>query len=257
MTDQIRPPEQYQQAVLAALAAYLGPEPAGDAPVKKTVLGRDPTRVVFDDRQFGTLTFLLSALVGSINRMTDSVHRDSVANKGVLEESLVALNAAKDSLDKVAEAIGKLKPEPPPVQPKGLTIMSTFKLPADQPDFEIELSIEGGEDSEGHPTTLEDIDIVVENSNEAAFVGTLVSQTLSDDKNSIKAIVGAHVADPSPDLGVVAYKAINRDTGNLVGAGSDEFLIGAGEVARVAKITSTVPFTPEPAAPPVEPPVEG
>lgn len=240
---ELGPPEQYQKAVLAALGAYLGTAP-DDAKAKKILLNRDPTKVVFDDRQFSTLTFLFSALVGSVNRMTDSLHRDSESLKAGFSTEM------RDGFDKVAEAIGKLKPEPPPVQPKGLTFMSTFKLPADQPDFEIELNISGGEDSEGHPTSLEDLDLIVENSNEAAFVGTLVSQTLSDDKNSIKAIVGAHVADPSPDLGVVAYKAINRDTGKLVGAGSDEFLIGAGELA-VAKITSTVPFTPEPV---VEPP---
>jgi len=245
MPDEIGPLEQYQQAVLAALDAYLGPEPDVKLkPLKSAAALAIPTKVLVDDRQFGTLTFLLSALVGSINRMTDSLRRDSVA-------SLDALNATKESLDKVAEAVGKLKPEPPPVQPKGLTIMSIFNLPADTPDFEIELNIEGGADSEGHPTTLEDLDLVVENSNEAAIVGTLVSQTLGEDKSKMKAVVGVHVADPSPDMGVIAYKGFNRDTAKLVGAGSDEFRIGAGELAAITKITSKVPFTPEPETPPV------
>lgn len=123
--------------------------------------------------------------------------------------------------------------------------MSRFKLPDDQPDFEIELTVTG-KDSEGQPADVAGLTIEVDNSNEIAIVGTLGTTTPSEDGKSLKATVSVHVADPSPDLGIIGYKALNAD-GDIVGAGSDEFLVGAGTLA-VATITSSVPLTPEPEA---------
>lgn len=144
----------------------------------------------------------------------------------------------------------KSKPGPRP-QPdnEGVTIMSRFKLPADQPDFDIELTV-AGKDSEGNAVAVpERLTVEVDNSNTGAIEGTVKSSALSEDGKTLRVIVGAHVGSPSPDLGVIGYKAKGAD-GTLLGAGSDEFLIGTGAFA-VASIASSVPFTPEPETPPV------
>lgn len=120
------------------------------------------------------------------------------------------------------------------------TIMARFDIPADQPDFEINL-VAAGADSEGNPVPVpEGATFVVENSNEAAIIGTLNSSSLEG--NNLNGKVGVHVASPSADLGVIAYKLMSAD-GQLLGAGSDEFLVGAGAFA-VATIKSEVPLTP-------------
>lgn len=122
------------------------------------------------------------------------------------------------------------------------TIMSKFLIPDDQPDFDIALEITG-KDSEGHAVAVPAGTIVeVDNSNGAAIVGTLKSTTPSEDGLILNAVVGVHVADPSPDLGVIAYKVLGAD-GTLLGAGSDEFLVGTGAF-KVADVKSTVPLTP-------------
>lgn len=120
--------------------------------------------------------------------------------------------------------------------------MSKFLIPDDQPDFDIALEITG-KDSEGHAVAVPAGTIVeVDNSNGAAIVGTLKSTTPSEDGLILNAVVGVHVADPSPDLGVIAYKVLGAD-GTLLGAGSDEFLVGTGAF-KVADVKSTVPLTP-------------
>lgn len=131
--------------------------------------------------------------------------------------------------------------------------MSRFKLPADQPDFEIAVEV-SGKDSEGNPgAKVDGVTLAVENSNSDAIAGTLVSSTPNADGTKLSCVVGVHVGSPNPDLGVIAYKAKNA-AGDLVGAGSDEFLIATGALA-VSDIKSTVPFTPEPETPPPAPPV--
>lgn len=133
-----------------------------------------------------------------------------------------------------------------PQQQGEITVMSRFKLVDDQPDFDIEVTV-AGKDSEGSPADVTGITLEVDNSNAVAIEGTIKSSTPADDNKSLKVVVGCHVGSPSPDLGVIGYKAKNAN-GDLVGAGSDEFLIGTGALA-VATISSVVPFTPEPDAP--------
>ena len=125
----------------------------------------------------------------------------------------------------------------------GATIMARFIVPADQPDFVIQLNATGFKDAEGNDADAKDIDLTVDNSNPAAISGTVSDQTLSEDGKSVSAKVSVHVGAPSADLGVLAYKATNRDTGALVAAGSDEFIVNAGEAAT-GTVNSSVPLTP-------------
>jgi len=140
---------------------------------------------------------------------------------------------------------GMLKPQPAPgpITKGQFTIMSRFKLPDDQPDFEILVAV-SGKDSEGQPADVAGVTLVVDNSNAGAIEGTLKSSTPSADGKTLNCVVGAHVGSPSADLGVIGYKAMDSG-GNLIGAGSDEFLIGTGAL-KVADIQSTVPFPAEP-----------
>lgn len=142
----------------------------------------------------------------------------------------------------VCKLIEAFKPQPCPPGPltTEYTIMARFEIPADQPDFEINL-VASGADSEGNSVPVpEGSTFVIENSNEAAIIGTLNSS--SAEGNNLNGKVGVHVASPSADLGVIAYKLMSAE-GQLLGAGSDEFLVGAGAFA-VATIKSEVPLTP-------------
>src|SRR5437870_5069014 len=146
----------------------------------------------------------------------------------------------------VGYLVRKSTPAPGPFTER-YSIMARFKLPDNQPDFDIEVTVTG-KDSEGNPADVTGITLAVDNSNPTAIEGTVKSSTPATDNKSLKVVVGCHVGNPSPDLGVVGYKAKNTN-GDLVGAGSDEFLIGTGALT-VATISSVVPFTPEPEAPP-------
>jgi len=144
----------------------------------------------------------------------------------------------------VAAEIAKLQtPEPPPAKTKGI-IVARFRVPADNPDFTIELTGSGFTDSENNPTGAGDIDFAVESSNPDAVSVSLSDQKLSEDGQSITANVAVHVGAPAADAAAINYKATNRDTGALVASGSDEFIVQAGE-ASVGAITSSVPLTPE------------
>lgn len=146
----------------------------------------------------------------------------------------------------VAAAIAKLQtPEPPPAQSKGV-IVARFRVPADNPDFQIQLTGSGFTDSEGNPTGAADIDLVAESSNPDAVEVSVADQKLSDDGQSITATVNVHVGAPSADAAAINYQARNRDTDALAASGSDEFIVQAGE-ASVGTVTSSVPLTPEPA----------
>ena len=123
--------------------------------------------------------------------------------------------------------------------------MARFKVAADNPDITIELSGSGFTDSEGNPTGAADIDLSVESSNAEVLEATLSGQTVSADGQTVTAQVALHFGAASPDMAALAYKATNRDTSALVAAGSDEFIVGAGE-ASVGTISSNVPLTPEP-----------
>jgi hypothetical protein len=134
------------------------------------------------------------------------------------------------------------------------TMSRLFRLPADQPDFEILLNIKG-KDSEGNlGARVAGVTVEVENTNEAAIVGTLVSSTPNEAGDELNCVVNVHVADPSADLGVISYKAFNAQQ-KLVGVGADSFLINVGDL-DVAEIVATVPFVAEPdtPVPPVTPP---
>jgi len=122
--------------------------------------------------------------------------------------------------------------------------MARFKVAADNPDFDIQLVGGGFTDSEGNPTGAGDIDLGAESSNGDVLEITVGDQALSEDGQSVATLVHVHVGTSSPDMVALAYTAKNRDTGAVVAAGSDEFLVNAGE-ASVGTVTSNVPLTPE------------
>lgn len=166
----------------------------------------------------------------------------------------------KDSIDALAEiinngftglvgAIQQLdQPDSDSAPVKG-ELVARYRVPADLPDFEFELIGRNFTDSEGHPTHAKDVDLQLDIANEEAISATLGEQTLSDDGNEVRALVRAHVESPSADMGVLMYKAVNRNDGSLIAADSDEFIVSAG-AAKVGTLQSDIPgLTPEPEEP--------
>ena len=198
----------------------------------------DKALVKIDSGQFARLDLLLSAIGNALWAINDQLKPlDNAINNNTTEVT--------KWLAVVAESIAKINPLPEPQpKPKGV-IMATFKVGADNPDITIELSGSDFTDSEGNPTGAGDIDLSVESSNPDVLEATLSGQSVSADGNTVTAQVNLHFGASSPDMAALAYKANNRDTGALVAAGSDEFIVGAGE-ASVGSITSSVPLTPEP-----------
>ncbi len=149
-------------------------------------------------------------------------------------------------LAEVARAIREQQPPPPPAKPKGV-IMATFKVGADNPDIQIALTGSGFMDSDTPPNPVGagDIDLSVESSNPDAVSAALSGQTLSDDGNSVSATVDVHFGAPASDIATLTYRATNRDTGLVVAAGTDDFIVQVGE-AGIGTITSSVPLTAEP-----------
>lgn len=125
-------------------------------------------------------------------------------------------------------------------------IVARYRVPADLPDFEYEIVGRNFTDSEGNPTHARDVDLSLDVANEAAITATLGEQTVSEDGNEVRVPVRAHVESPSADMGVLMYKATNRNTGEVIAADSDEFIVSAG-AARLGTLESDIPgLTPEP-----------
>ena len=211
--------------------------------------------VKLDESQAKQLDDNFDGLNGALNKLTakiapndknKTIHQALTDGfKEVTKWQAIQDETIRAGFASVVEAIAKISTQPPPLpKPKGV-IMATFKVAADNPDIVIELSGTGFTDSEGNPTGAGDIDLSVESSNNDVLEATLSGQTVSDDGQTVTAQVNLHFGAASPDMAALAYKANNRDTGALVAAGSDEFIVGAGE-ASVGSITSTVPLTPEP-----------
>lgn len=147
----------------------------------------------------------------------------------------------------IAEAITNIHPLPPPQpQPRGV-LMATFKVGADNPDITIRLTGSGfvDNDTPPNPVGAGDIDLSVESSAPDTVSASITEQTVSDDGNSVSANIAVHFGAPASDIAVLTYRATNRDTGLVVAAGTDEFVVTAGEAA-LGQLTSNVPLTPEP-----------
>ena len=204
-------------------------------------MGDKPRVIEVESRS--RLDLLLNGINGALNVIASRI---GPANKDKsLHQALDAINTSIQSgFAAVAAEIAKLQtPEPPPAKSKGV-IVARFKVPADNPDFQIQLTGSGFTDSEGNPAGAGDIDLAVESSNPDAVAVSVADQKVSDDGQSVTATVSVHVGAPAADAAAVNYKATNRDTGALVASGADEFIVQAGE-ASVGTITSSVPLTPE------------
>ncbi len=195
---------------------------------------KPPTNIVtLNPAQWEEFKVLLGDLAGAIDEQTEDIGKWL----GILNETFIMGFTA------VAGEIAKLQTsEPPPTNPGGV-IMATFKVGASNPDIQIQLSGSGFVDDEGNPAGAGDIDLSVESSNPDAVSATLSGQGVTAD--TVNATVDVHFGAPASDIAVLTYRATNRDTGTIVAAGTDEFIVEAGE-ATLGTVTSSVPLTPEP-----------
>lgn len=140
----------------------------------------------------------------------------------------------------VAEAIAHINPPQPPRPEEGGILLSRYRIAEDQPAINFELVGTGFKSSKGTETGAGDIDLSVQ-SNSPGLTASLGTQTVSEDGKTVKATVTLTANSPTVDMAVVSYKATNRDTGNVVAADSDEFIIGPGE-ASIGTLNSPVPL---------------
>lgn len=128
--------------------------------------------------------------------------------------------------------------------------MARYRIPEDQPPLEFELVGKDFKSAKGTPVGAADIDLSIESNNTSLTAEAAGPQRLSEDGNQVILPVRVTAQSATVDMAVASYKATNRDTGNVVAADSDEFIIGPGE-ASIGTIDSPVPgLTPEEEAPP-------
>lgn len=187
-------------------------------------------------------------LLKAVNDLSNNVAKWMAAQDATLRASMQELiklqllqsEKLEAGFALVAEAIAKTNPPQPPRPNEGGILLARYRITEDEPAITFDLVGTGFKSGKGSDTGAADIDLSAE-SNSPGLTAELGPQVLSEDGKTVTAPVILTANSATVDMAVVTYKATNRDTGHVVAADSDEFIIGPGE-ATIGVLDSPVPL---------------